>query len=174
VSDTPEALFADMQRFEESWPGSGAPPTEQEFGDRVRALGARDLLLHLFRAHSGSGLKFWLSTLRFLWQDLPYRTWVEILEEIADDPGSVYDFLWFASETLGLDIHRIPAFHPGVRRALASETFRDGGPHPITARLRERGGDDFDYEGMWDRLAAEGAPMRVVPPGEPDQHVIEV
>ena len=138
MSDTPEALFADMQRFEESWPGSGAPPTEQQFGDRARALGARDLLLHLFRAHSGSGLKFWLRTLRFLWEDLPYRTWVEILEEIADDPGSVYDFLWFASESLGLDIHRIPAFHPGVSQALASETFRDGGPtdHRPAARAR--------------------------------------
>lgn len=174
MSDTPEALLADVERFEDAWPGSGAPPIEQEFGDRVRALGARDLLVHLFRTASGSGLKVRLRSLRFLWEAVPYETWVDVLEEVADDPGSVYDFLWFAAESLGLDLHRIPAFHEGVRRALASETFRDGGPQPISSGLRERGGDDFDYEGLWRRLAAEGAPMRVVPPGEPDQHVLEV
>jgi hypothetical protein len=174
VSDTPEALLADVERFEDAWTDPGAPPTEREFGDRVRALGARDLLVHLFRTASGSGLKVSLRSLRFAWEDVPYQTWVDVLEEVADDPTSVYDFLWFAAESLGLDVHRIPAFHEGVRRALASETFHDGGPHPVSAGLRERSGDEFDYEGLWRRLAAEGAPMRVVPPGEPDQHVIEV
>ena len=169
MTDTPAAAIAELQSYE-----GDARAIESDFGERLRALGAREVLVHLFRSYSDSTLRFWLKSLAFLWKDVPYGTWLEVLGEIAEDRRFVYQFLWFASESLALDIHRLPIFDPNIEIELSGETFRDGGPLPISARLRERLGDDFDYEAVWGRLADEGAPMRDVPPDEPDRHVLEV
>jgi hypothetical protein len=170
VTDTAASLLVEMRALD----GADAPALEEQLGDRLRALGARELLVHLFRTYSDSALRVWLESLRFLWKDVPYVSWLEILEELAEDRRFVYQFLWFASESLALDVHRLPALHPNIEMELSGETFREGGPLPISRRLRERLGDDFDYEAVWRRLAEEGAPMREVPPGEPDRHVLEV
>jgi hypothetical protein len=174
VSENPDSVLADIEAYQRSWDGSDDPPLEREFGERLRALGARDLLVYLFRTYSDSALRVWLKALSEVWEDVPYKTWLELLEEIADDRGAVYQFLWFASESLALDIHRLPVFHPNIEIELSGETYRDGGPWPVSRRLRERLGDGFDYEAVWQRLAGEGAPMREIPPDAPDRHVLEL
>jgi hypothetical protein len=174
VSESAGSLLADMEAYQRSWDGPDDPPLGREFGERLRALGARELLVHLFRTYSDSTLRIWLKALSDVWDDVPYQTWLAILEEVAEDRGAVYQFLWFASESLALDIHRLPVFHPNIEIELSGETYRDGGPRPISGRLRELMGDDFDYEAVWQRLADAGAPMREVPPDAPDRHVLEV
>ena len=174
MTDSPASVIAEMQRYQGSWDGPDAPPLERAFGERLRALGGREVLLYLFRTYSDATLGAWLNALGFLWEDVPYRVWLQILEEIADDRTAVYQFLWFASESLALDVHRLPVLHPNIEIELTGETFRAGGPHPISHRLRERLDDGLDYDAIWRRLADEGAPMRELPPGEPDRHLLEV
>ncbi len=174
MTETPAHLLADMEAYRMSWDGPDYPPVGREFEDRLRAMGACELLTYLFRNYSDSSLRVWLQSVSTVWEDVPYRTWLKILEDIAEDRSAVYQFLWFASESLGLDIHRLPVFHPNIEIELSGETYRDGGPHPISRRLRERIDDEFNYEAVWRRLAEEGAPMRDVPPGEPNRHVFEL
>lgn len=172
TEDTPASLLAEMDAFADAWDGEERPDWEAEFGDRVRALDPRELFRYVFHIFGDATLSFYLKILRFAWKDVPYRVWLDVLSDIAGELRHIYFFLWFASESLALDVHRLPVLHPNVQTELGKETFRDGGPHPVSERLRERMGDDFDYEYMWERLAGEGAPMRVVPPGEPDRHSI--
>ncbi len=172
--DTLERLLDDMHAFREAWSGDTDADLEETFGDRARELGARAVLTVLFRTYQDSWLSGWLRTLRWVWKDVPYPTWLEILEDLSEDRNFLYQFLWFASESLALDIHRLPALAPNLRTELDSETFRDGGPLPISPHLRARMEDHFDYEAMWQRLEHEGAPMRDVPPGTPNRHVFEV
>jgi hypothetical protein len=174
VTDTAASLLAEMQSYQRSWDGLDAPPLEREFGQRLVALDPRELLVHLFRTYSDSELRTWLSSLAFLWRGVPYCTWLQILERLADDRRFVYQFLWFASESLALDIHRLPVLDSNIEIELSGDTFREGGPHPISPRLRERLGDTVDYEAIWRRLAEEGAPMRTLPPGEADRHMLEL
>jgi hypothetical protein len=174
MTETPAHLLADMEAYQRSWHGPDCRSLEREFDDRLRALEARELLVHPFRNYSDSMIRAWLESLSSVWKEMPYRTWLEILEEIADEPESVYQFLWFASESLALDIHRLAVFHRNIEIELSGETYRDGGPHPISPRLRVRLGDDFDYEAVWRRLAEEGAPMREVPPDASNRHKLEV
>jgi hypothetical protein len=174
VSENPDILLAEMEAYQRSWEGTDHPPLEREFGQRLRALGARELLVHLFRTYSDSALRVWLQALSGVWEDVPYQTWLEILEEVAEDRRAVYQFLWFASESLALDIHRLPVFHSNIEIELSGETYRDGGPLPISPRLRELTEDDLDYDAVWRRLADEGAPMREVPPDASERHVLEL
>jgi hypothetical protein len=172
MSDTPASLLAEMDAFGDAWEGAERPDWEEHFGDRVRALDQRELFDYVFSTFGDATLSYYLNLLRFAWRDVPYRVWLDVLSDVAADPRQIYFFLWFAAESLGLDIHRLPVFDANIQRELERETFRDGGPHPVGRREREITGDTVDYEAMWDRLAAEGAPMRVVPPGEPDRHSI--
>jgi hypothetical protein len=166
MTDTPQRLLDDMQALREAWTGDASPDLEAEFGDRARALGAPALLRYLFRTYQDAWLSGWLRSLRWLWEDVPYATWLELLEDLAEERRFVYQFLWFASESLALDIHRLPVFAQNVRIELDGETFRAGGPLPRS--------EDPGYEAMWQRLEHEGAPMRHVPPGAPDRHFLEL
>jgi hypothetical protein len=170
---TPASLLAEIESYaDEPRSAEKSAMLERTFGERARAIGARPLFVHLFRTYGGSMLGVWLRTLQFAWKDVPFATWRAILEDIAGEPLAVYHFLWFAAESLALDIHRLGVAHPIVERHLARDPFDDGGPHPITRYERERMEDTFDYDAVWRRLAEEGAPMRTVPPGARDRHKI--
>ena len=171
MTDTPGKLLTEIREYDEAWLHEADPDLALEFGDRLRAIGARNVLLHLFRSFGDSALSVWLKQLSFLWKDVPYATWLELLEELAEDRRYLYQFLWFASASLALDIHRLPVFHPNLQAELRSETFRDGGPHPVSPELRAALEDTLDYESLWQRLADEGAPMRELPPDAEDRHV---
>ena len=132
--DSPASLLREMQAFQDAGDGE----LEPVFGDRVRALDPHELLTYLSRTFDNSRLAVWLRLLAFAWQDVPYSTWQRVLEDLADDRRHLYDFLWFASKSLAVDIHRLGVAHPNVEAELRGETFRDGGPHPISPTLREQ------------------------------------
>ena len=174
MTDTPERLVAEMSEYEEHPPtnADADPDLERQFGERVRALDQEALFAYLFHTQADSSLSGWLRALGFAWKDVPFATWLAILRDVADDRPAVYQFLWFASESLGLDVHRLGVAHPNVSLELQGETFGDGGPHPLSPVLRARLGDRLDYESVWRRLAAEGAPMRGIPPDSSVRHVM--
>ncbi len=153
-------LIADLERYEEDVYPNFDPDYASAFGDRVRALGDWELLAFLFRTIVDSDLRVALRRLRFAWRDLSFEMWMQMLEDVAGDRRFVYQFLMFASDTLGIDVQRLPSSHPNVRLELESAAFCQGGPRPNSREVRERLDDHFDYEGMWRRLASEGAPMQ--------------
>jgi hypothetical protein len=153
-------LIQDLRRYEEEVYPNLDPDYSAVFASRVRELGERELLVYLFRKLADSTLRVALDMLRFAWCDLSFETWMQVLEDVADDRRFVYQFLMFASDTLAMDIRGLPSSHPNVRRELETSAFSDGGPAPQTREVRERLDDSFDYESMWRRLAREGAPMQ--------------
>lgn len=158
-----ERLIEDMRRFEEEVYPDFYPDYEKAFGERVRAIGERALLVHLFRTRADSTLRVALRRLRFGWRDLSFETWLQILDEVADSRHFLYQILFFFSDTLAIDIRRLSSSQPNVGHELQSAAFRDGVPRPMSKATRIDLDDDFDYESMWRRLASEGAPMLKLP-----------
>jgi len=157
-------LLEDLQWYEEeAHPNYYDVDYEAAFSDRVRALGERELLTCLFRTLSDSRLRVELYRLQFAWRDVSFDTWMKILEDVADDRRFVYQFLFFASDTLAMEIRRLPTTHRNVRLELDSAVFRWSIPSAPSRALRARLEDDFDYESVWRRLASEGAPMQNLP-----------
>jgi hypothetical protein len=160
VSDTAWKLLEDMKAYSEaSYP---APDVDlaPRFAEPIRAFGPEHLIVHLFRTHADSELTIWLQRLAFVWTEFSFATWLQILTRLSDDRRFIYQFLWFASSSLALDLRRLQATEPNVQAELRSEAFRKGGARPMSRATRARLDDDFDYEAVWRRLAAEGAPMQ--------------
>jgi hypothetical protein len=141
------------------------PDYEARFGERVRAWGAQELIVYLFRTYQDSRLGSLLHHLRFAWRDFGYDRWLQILAEVASDRTRLYQLLMFMCDTLAIDIRRLPSSHPNLRWELESSAFRDGVPAPPSKTARAALEDTFDYETLWNRLASEGAPMLKLPPG---------
>jgi hypothetical protein len=160
MSDSAAKLLADMQAYYDA----SDPWIEIEFADRFRdrvaALGGDELITHVFRTMADSKLTVWLRLLRFVWTGFSFSVWLGILARLSDDRNLIYQFLWFASGSLAWDIQRLPVSHPNVQRELRSSAFRSGADRPRSRALRTRLEDDFDYEAMWQRLQAEGAPLQ--------------
>jgi hypothetical protein len=66
-------------------------------GKYASAIGAIPLFTALFRSHEDSTLSAYLRALTFLWKDLAFSTWQEILYRISDSCQAVYQFVWFTS-----------------------------------------------------------------------------
>ncbi len=130
------------------------------FGADIGAIGPEHLICTLFQTNSGSLLGVRLTMLRFVWKDFDYDAWLRILNALEGNRGAVFEFLRFASESLSLDIAQLAPVHETVREVLERVEFRDGGPPPYSAEVRKMLDDDFDYEALWARLAADGAPIR--------------
>ena len=101
-----DELIGDIHRFEEEaypeYPDD--PDYEKAFGERVRAMGERNLLVHLFRTCADSTLSLALRPLRFAWRDLSFDTWLHILDEVADSRHFVYQTLFFFCQELAIDV----------------------------------------------------------------------
>jgi len=96
----------------------------------------------------------------FLWKDLPFSAWKEILHRISDSTQAVYQFVWFTSPFLGIDILSMiqtdPDVHDNARDFIRlhfprggvyeKELLEDSGVDPIALRRR---------------LASEGALMKI-------------
>jgi len=163
MTDTPEILVTDMQAYYEDWNADTDVEFASKFDDRVKALGEQVFLVYLFRTFADARLLNWLSMLTFVWKDFSFAMWLRILEDLSDDRRFIYQFLWFANESLAMDVNRLDLSHQNVRAELRSETFRNGGPKPMSRELRAWMEDLFDYESVWRCLAREGAPMQALP-----------
>lgn len=130
----------------------------------IDAVGPVPLLAEIFRRFEDATLKGWLLCLSFVWEDLPFAAWKEILYRISDDDSAVYQFVPFATEFLAIDIAAVirddPAVHPSARIFTARQ-FPKGGPPPGSDWVRQVLLDHgIEVHRLWRRLAAEGAPMR--------------
>lgn len=161
MNDSATALIADMTAYLDAAELRGDTDADlaPAFAARVAAFGAPALIIQVFRTFADSELTYRLKTLGFAWKDFSYQTWLDILAELASERRHVYQFLWFAGWALGWDVRRLDVAHENVRAELASSAFCHGGAVPMPRATRVRCGDEFDYEAVWARLTAQGAPM---------------
>jgi hypothetical protein len=161
--DSIERLFSGLQADL----GKGSPDKELDFraryGEAIRSMGEVAFLCELFRRWGDSTLLRALTSLSFVWKDLPFSSWQQILQHISGDIDATYQFVWFAAPYLGLDILSMIRNDPNVHdtaRDLIRRQFPEGAP--------ESGGEleqevltacGVDPHALWRRLEQEGAPM---------------
>jgi hypothetical protein len=138
---------------------------QAKYGTAIAGVGAVPFLTEVFLGFADTTLTGWLLCLTFVWKDLPFQAWKEILYRISADAPAVYQFVWFASEYLAINIVQIIHEDPAVNqpaRILARNQFSKGGPRPgsewVREVLEEHG---VNQHQLWRRLATEGAPMKL-------------
>jgi len=163
--DSAANLLMDMKPDLDSWIASGDEIDFQgKYEAAIRSAGLIPFFSELFRRLEDSRLSAYLSAFTFLWKDLPFSAWQQILYRISDSTQAVYQFVWFASQFLGVDILAMIRTDPKVddnAREFIRAEFSKGAPRSGSwerESLEERG---VNPEAMWRRLASEGAPMKI-------------
>ena len=164
MRDSPAALLDDVKAFIARIPKGEEKILAPEYVRRIEAVGNSAFLVEVFRAFSDSELTSWMFRLGSCWKDLSFADWTEVLRQVSVDLAVLYQFVWFASEALAIDVTRLIRSDPAISaaaRTFVAQQFPDGGPLPDSPwfheMLEEHG---IDYQAMRSRLGAEGAPMR--------------
>jgi len=165
TTDPAQALVLELKGLVAALPIDEERVIPRHYAVRIKAVGDVPFLLALFRTYSDNQLGSWMFLLAFYWKDLPYQTWQGFLREISADAVLLYQFVFIASEFLGIDARAMIRSDPSlsdVAREFTEHEFLRGVPKSETAwfveMCEERG---IDYWTIWSRLAAEGAPMNV-------------
>jgi hypothetical protein len=158
-------LLSDIQSDIDQWKSGEEIDFERKYEAPIRSIGAIPFLTKLFRGFEGSTLSGYLNALTFLWKDLPFSAWQEVLYGIADSTQAIYQFVWFAAPFLGLDVLSMIRTDPKVddtAREFIRGEFPSGAPKAGGSWEREvLENSGVDPVALWRRLAAEGAPMKV-------------
>lgn len=158
-----EMIREDVER----WMRGEAVDVVEKHRPLLDAVGVTPFLCEIFSQKSDRMLDGWMTCLTSIWVDLPFESWKDILRQIDENPRAVYQFVWFASSYLGIDMGRVISDDPGVSliaRGVVKVDFPRGGPKVDPTWVREYFADlGFDVRPMWRRLAAEGAPMVLDP-----------
>lgn len=132
----------------------------------VRAIGAIPVLIETFRRFEDSTLTGYLNLLAFAWEDLPFSAWREILRGIDGSTAAIYQFVWFSSQLLRLDVLvviRSDAQLSSAAKDFVAFEFRGGAPMGGDLESEMLAEIGVDAPAMWRRLASEGAPMKIKP-----------
>lgn len=160
-----EQLFRELQEDLGKWMSDEEIDFQARYASAIGSIGAVPFLTELFRRLGDSTLLRALTSLSFVWKDLPFSAWQEILHGIAEDIDAVYQFTWFAAPYLGLDILAMirtdPNVHDNARDFIRTQ-FPDGAPDSGGAHEEEvLSSCGVDPRELWRRLAREGAPMKI-------------
>lgn len=160
-------LISEMKYDVEVWLSGTEVDLEATYRAAIEAVGAVPFVAEVFRRFGNSTLIRWMIRLIFVWSDLPFAAWKEVLYRISDDTSALYQFIPFVTEYLAVDIVRIIREDPALDEAIrifADARFPRGGPAPgsewVFDVLADHG---VDQRQLWRRLAAEGAPMKLNP-----------
>ena len=159
------ALLERMKPDVRSWLRDDDVDLSAKYREAILELGAVPFLTELFVRPGNASLSDWIAALAFLWKDLSFQEWKEILYGVSRDAPATYHFVGFAPEYLAIDVLRIMEEDPKVDevgRAFAKQHFTGGGPTPGAEWVRNQMEVlGVDQLGMWRRLASEGAPMKI-------------
>lgn len=158
-------LFFDISLDIEKWRSGDEIDFQGKYEAAIRSSGAIVFLTELFRRFEGSALLACLNAVTFLWKDLAFCSWREVLLGIDDSTQAIYQFVWFAARFLGIDILSMIQMDPDVNetaKVFVRAEFPSGAPHAGGSWEREAlENTGVDAVALWKRLAAEGAPMKV-------------
>jgi len=164
-------LLADLGRDLEEARRSGADlDLRARYEPQIRSLGPIDVLTELFLNHEDTRLMRYLYPLAFFWKDVSFSQWQEVLRRISGSTQAIYQFVWFASPYLGLDVFSMIHGDPEVQdsaKEFVSRHFPRGAPRGGSHEQEVMEDIGIDPVAMWRRLAHEGAPMKVDLPGLP-------
>jgi len=159
-------LLSAMKPEIERW-GSGEDIDIQTlYQGALQSAGAIPILTAAFLHYEDSTLSVYLKVLTFLWKDLPFTAWKEILYRISGSGQAVYQFVWFSATFLRLDVLSIIRNDPNVgdaARERIAVDFPNGAPGYSNWEKDVLEEDGVDPVALWHRLESEGAPMRVAP-----------
>ena len=159
-------LLTDIESDIDKWKAGEEVDFQGKYEAAIQAISPIPFLTELFRRFEGSALSGYLLALPFLWKELPFSAWQEILRRISDNTQATYQFVWFASPFLGLDILSMIQSDPKVNdtaREFVCGEFPSGAPKAGGSwemEVLENSG--VDARALWKRLGDEGAPMKVV------------
>jgi hypothetical protein len=158
-------MLAEMKPDIDRWIGGEEIDFQARYGAEIQSVGAAPFLVELFRRFEDSTLTTYLWATAFLWKDLHFAAWKDVLRSISGSHQATYQFVWFAAPVLGLDILSMIRTDPSVQesaRDLVRLQFPSGAPMSGGAserRLLENSG--VAPVALWRRLASEGAPMKI-------------
>lgn len=126
----------------------------------IQQVGEVPFLAELFLNLGDATLSRWLDALDFVWKDLPFSAWKEVLHLVGWKEPAVYQLVWSAADLLGVDMVRVilddPEADP-VARDCAVRVFPRGAPRSYSALTGEP--ITPPIKSLWRRMAAQGAPM---------------
>jgi hypothetical protein len=164
-NDSATALLSAMKPDLDLWASGEELDFEAKYGSAIHTIGAVQFLTAVFRTAEGSTLSGYLSAVAFLWKDLPFSAWQDILYGISGSNQAVYQFVWFASPFLRMDVLSMIRSDPKVEdsaREFIRLEFPSGAPAPARNWEREvLRNSGIDPMALWRRLASEGAPMKI-------------
>jgi len=164
--DSTAKLFSDMKLYLDQWDSEDEIDIQSRFGVAIQSIGPIPFLTDLFRSFEGSTLSAFLCAVAFLWKDIPFSSWKEVLYRISDSTQAIYQFVWFASQTLSVDILSMIQTDPNVNdkaRDFVALHFPSGAPRGGIFEREMLENDGVDPIALWRRLASEGAPMKSDP-----------
>lgn len=157
-------LFFDMKSDLDQWSSEEEIDFAGRYGAAIQSMGAIPFLTEAFRRFEGSTLLAYLGAATFVWKDLPFSAWKEVLHRISDSSQAVYQYVRFTSPFLGIDILSMIRTDPNVHdnaRELITLDFPNGAPRGGTWEREILENSGVDPVAMWRRLASEGAPMKM-------------
>jgi hypothetical protein len=131
------------------------------------SVGAIPIFPGAFRRYEDSTSSAYLNVPTFLWKDLPASAWKEIHSRISESTQAVYQFMWFASRFLRIDVVSMIKNDPSVddtAREFIGVEFPRGTPGCGNWEREVLEDTGVDPIALWRRVASEGAPMRVDSP----------
>jgi hypothetical protein len=163
MTESVQTLLQDMKKYVAELPLDDERILAPVFGERIERVGEVALLVEVFREFADSTLTSWTLWLAFSWKDLSFQGWKQVLREISSELTAVYQFIWFATWFLAIDVAAMSRSDPEISKdtiAFIVENTPSGGPRTrapwLVEMMEERG---IDPEQMIRRLAQEGAPM---------------
>jgi hypothetical protein len=164
---TADELISEMKEDVEVWLSGKEVDLDAKYRAAIDATGPILFMAEIFRRFGDTTLSGWLIRLIFVWRDLPFAAWKQVLYRVSNDTSAVYQFIPFVTEYLAIDIVRIIHEDPsvdGTARTFADARFPRGGPAPGSEWVRDILADHgVDQHLLWRRFAAEGAPMKLNP-----------
>lgn len=139
---------------------------ESRYEGAIRGVGEIAFMEELFRHFQDSKLNRFLFALGFVWQGLSFDAWRKILRDISNDEHAIYQFVWFASPYLALDVLGMIDTDTAVddtAREFVKRHFRTGAPRGGSHERELMQEIGVDALAMWRRLESEGAPMKIKP-----------
>jgi hypothetical protein len=165
-ADAAAELLSSMKSDIDRWRSGDEIDFQARYESALQSAGVIPVLSAAFLRYEDSTLSGYLNVLTFFWKDLPYTAWIEILYRISESRQAVYQFVWFASRFLRIDIVSIIGSDPKVHdtaRELIKVDFPKGAPGYSNWEKEVLEDHGVDPIAMWRRLESEGALMRVAP-----------
>ena len=143
MKDAPtiERLLSSIQKDMDRWIAGQDVDFDRRYAVELESLGPAVFLAALFSRYEGSTLLSHMHAFSFVWKDLAFDAWREVLRRIANSRQAIYQVVWFTTTFLGIDVIAIVQFDadlPAEAGEFVNFEFPTGGPRAGGAWVRDQ------------------------------------